>query len=134
MDTDERQVTVKFNDASAPRRITFEPDEDIVFGADSGKVTFTLKVETALRVVFPSNPIQWVQEGDPPGDLTPIDPPMEAKVSRMDFSVTVEITLKPETEKKEFRFYVIVQTPDAEDGRFFGSDPTIIIMRPDGEG
>lgn len=120
-------VTVTFNPANAPKRVSFDMNEQIVFHPPSGKVTFKLQVNTALRVVFPSNPIQWVRQSG--GDLLPIQQPSEATVNRVDdFSTEVTIT---SSVQGDFRFYVIVQTPDSADGRFFGSDPTIVIMRPD---
>lgn len=119
-------VTVTFNPVSAPKRVSFDKNDQVVFHPPSGKVTFKLKVDTALRVVFPSNPIQWVRQSG--GDLLPIQQPSEAAVSRVnDFNTEVTIT---SSTPGDFRFYVIVQTPDSTDGRFFGSDPTIVIMRP----
>jgi len=132
------QVTVTFNPVIASRRVTFGENAKVEFDNEApGTVTFTLDVTTALQVRFPSNPIQWVRridkdadDGGPVDDhnLLPIDPPRGATVSRIDDNTTtVTIASDPNIEKQTFRFYVIVQTMD---GRFFGSDPTIVTMRP----
>lgn len=112
----------------ASGRVTFDSNEAITFRSTEGTVKYTLEVNTALQVVFPSNPIQWVEKVG--GELTPIDPPDGAMVSRSNNGITVKFTANqgPAT---TFRYYVIVQTLEGENGRFFGSDPTIVIMHPD---
>jgi hypothetical protein len=120
------RVTATFNPADAAKRVTFSTDKDIEFKTEIGTVTFKLEVKTALEVRFPSNPIQWVEEVGK-GVFRPVDPPSAAAVSRSDDLATVKITAPPGD--TTFRFFVIVQSAD---GRFFGSDPTIVTMRPPG--
>jgi hypothetical protein len=120
------RVTVTFEPASAEKRVTFSTEKNIEFTTETGTVTFNLAVKTALEVRFPSNPIQWVEEVGK-DVFRPIDPPSAATVSRKDDLATIEITAPPGV--TTFRFYVIVQSAD---GRFFGSDPTIVTMRPPG--
>jgi hypothetical protein len=126
-------VTATFNPAMAPERVTFDKkDIDFANGAP-GKVTFKLAVETKMQVRFASNPIQWVRKIDETGpdsdeNLRPINPPSEATVSRMDDGTTM-ITIAPDPGNTlTLRFFVIVQTMQ---GRFVGSDPTIVTMPPD---
>ncbi|HKH43846.1 MAG TPA: hypothetical protein VKM72_04200 [Thermoanaerobaculia bacterium] len=136
------QVTATFNPASAEQRLTFSTDAPIDFSTARGTVTITLDVQTVLPVRFPSNPIQWVRKDgvDPDGNdiLVPIAPPEAAMVSRnRDDSVTVTVTRPPGSpgESTTFRFYVVVQSflrDGRADGRFFGSDPTIVTMHPEG--
>jgi hypothetical protein len=124
MDTTEHSVTVTFDSTTTPRNVTFSPDRQIEIATANGLVTYTLEQKGRFEARFPSNPIQWVD-----GDRVPIDPPSEATVRRLsDVSTTVQITAPPGI-TQEFRFYVIVQT---QSGRFFGSDPTIVTMRPGG--
>jgi hypothetical protein len=118
------QITTTFNPADAEKRVSFSTDKDIEFTTEIGTVTFKLEVKTALEVRFPSNPIQWVEEVDK-GVFRPVDPPSAATVSRSDNLATVKITAPPGD--TTFRFFVIVQSAD---GRFFGSDPTIVTMHP----
>jgi hypothetical protein len=141
------QVTVRFNPLRdvpgdvSPRalgRVTFDRAKVEFINRAPGKVTFSLdSSNTALKVRFPSNPIQWVRrigndddmvDAVPDSELLPIDPPPGATVTRVDDNTTL-VTIKPDlsTKKQKFRFYVIVQTMD---GRFFGSDPTIVTMPP----
>lgn len=122
MDTTRHQVTVNFDSTTNPNRerVSFSSDGRIEITTERGEVTYTLQ-QAGSRARFPSNPIQWVAN-----NLMPIAPPPEVTVHRLDdYNVTVEITAAPGTQ--EFRFYVIVQTVA---GRFFGSDPTIVTMRP----
>jgi hypothetical protein len=135
----ETNVTVKFNplrDVSVPDgasrasgRVTFDPDEEITFTALGGTVIYTLDQQTkGFGVVFPSHPIQWVQQvGE---ELLPIAPPSGVTVSRSDESITVTFMANLENMQETFRFYVIVQTLEQGNGRFFGSDPTIVTMPP----
>jgi len=113
----------------ASGRVTFDSDDEITFRSVEGTVIYTLEVNTALKVRFPSNPIQWVQLVGT--ELLPINPPDGTMVSRSDDRITVTFTAQEGVTPTTFRFYVIVQTIEGENGRFFGSDPTIIIMRPE---
>ncbi len=126
----EQPITVTFNPASPGPRVTFSTNEAIQFAitpTESGRVVFHLEVATALQVVFPSSPIQWI---DNPKAMKPIAPPGVATVDRSDS--TVSITIQGSADTTSYSFFVIVQTTD---GRFFGSDPTIVTMRPgDGSG
>lgn len=127
METDNPSVTVvaRFNPASAEQRITFSMSNIDFRNRASGTVIFTLNVKTVLEVRFPSNPIQWVDT-----NLLPINPPPGATVTRVDDNNTM-VMVEPDPnikEKQKFRFYVIVQSTD---GRFFGTDPTIVTMPPD---
>lgn len=117
-------VAVTFNQASAAKRVSFSTNGPIEFkDIDVGTVTFELNVVVALQARFPSNPIQWVDNSD---SHNPIDPPRVAEVRRLgDDRVIVEIGALPGTQT--YSFFVIVQTSD---GRFFGTDPTIVTMRP----
>jgi len=122
----EQNITVTFNPANPGPRVTFSTDKDIKFAitsAESGRVVFHLEVATALQVVLPSSPIQWINNAE---EMKPIAPPGVATVDRSG-PTTVAITIQGATETTTYSFFVIVQTTD---GRFFGSDPTIITMRP----
>jgi hypothetical protein len=102
----------------------------IFIDTELGQIVFRLQ---ATSVSFPSSPIQWtVQEpATTPGAGTvfrPIPQPAEATVLRnSDRETVIEITNQPQ-ETREHSFFVIVQTAD---GKFFGTDPTIVTMRPD---
>lgn len=87
---------------------------------ESGVIAFRLRSTT---VSFPSAPIQWtVKEGQV---FRPIEQPSAATVRRVDATNTeIEISTQ---EAVEYSFFVIVQTPN---GKFFGTDPTIVTMRP----
>lgn len=123
------EVAVPDGASRASGRVTFDSDAGITFNAVEGTVLYTLEVNTALKVRFPSNPIQWVQQIGT--ELLPINPPDGTTVSRRDDRITVTFMAKEGAPATTFRFYVIVQTIEGENGRFFGSDPTIIIMRPE---
>jgi hypothetical protein len=122
----EQTVTVMADPAQS--KVTFIPDGPIEFAIPQeqrGRVIFNLQFPTGSATVnFPSDPIQWV---DDPNDKHPIDPPSVATVTRLnDSSSSIEIKSLKAT--KSYYFFVIVQTTD---GKFFGSDPTIVTMRPD---
>lgn len=85
-----------------------------------GKITFRLGSDTAS---FPSAPIQWtVKEGQV---FRPIEQPSAVTVRRVD-ATNAEIEISTQA-AVEYSFFVIVQTPK---GKFFGTDPTIVTMRP----
>lgn len=112
------QIDVKFDPTTG---FTFSPSGEIEITTNRGVVIFTLKESPAA--LFPSNPIQWVDD-----QKKPIDPPDGATVHRTGLSTTVTITpLRPN--HSTIRFYLLVQTSN---GEFFGSDPTIVTMRPGG--
>jgi hypothetical protein len=122
------EVAVPDGASRASGRVTFDQDEEITFKAVEGTVLYTLEVNTALEVRFPSNPIQWVQQVGT--ELLPIDPPDRTMVSRSDNRITVTFMAREGVPATTFRFYVIVQAIEEENGRFFGSDPTIVTMHP----
>jgi hypothetical protein len=118
----QHDVTVTFDSTTAPRVVTFDPADEISIPTELGLVTFTLKLQGTFVARFPSNPIQWVD-----GNLMPIDPPRAATVRRLSDVSTTILIVAPPGSTDSFSFYVVVQT---QAGRFFGSDPTIVTMRP----
>ncbi len=128
-------IDVVFDPTRAPgNRVTVSKASIDVIARERGTVTFMLKVRQGPGAEptpvagpvpnpsFPSNPIQWVDNAT---DHNPIDPPSVASVSRSETRLTIEISTSPRTET--YSFFIIVQTSD---GRFFGTDPTIVTMRP----
>ena len=128
-------VDVVFDPTRAPGgRVTVSKASIDVIARERGRVTFILKVSRGpgLEPIpvpgpvpeprFPSNPIQWV---DNAASRNPIDPPSVASVSRSVTGITIEIETSAQT--RTYSFFIILQTSD---GRFFGTDPTIVTMRP----
>lgn len=118
-DTTQHDVRVRFDPST--RSVTFEPSSEISIHTASGLVVYSLMAPA--RIFFPSNPIQWVDDA-----LQPIDTPHGVMVQRSNLSTSILITTADAPPK--LSFYVIVQT---QGGRFFGTDPTIVTMRPGSE-
>ncbi|HYG63286.1 MAG TPA: hypothetical protein VEL74_11945 [Thermoanaerobaculia bacterium] len=129
MNTTQREVNVKFRD----NRVSFSgsgisQDGRILIPTESGLIVLRLKTS---RVRFPSFPIQWTiqQSAAPPAtgtEFAPIAQPSEATVIRKSDRESDIRIVSPEG-TREFSFFVLVETPD---GKFFGTDPTIVTMRP----
>lgn len=91
--------------------------------ADVGVLALEL-MNPPQGVSFPSAPVQFVNTSR----LRPINPPRGASVHRLDgANVALLIIASQVVAPERLSFYVLVQTPD---GEFFGTDPTIVTMRP----
>jgi len=89
-----------------------------------GRVVFRLRTDS---VSFPSAPIQWTEKV---GEVfRAIPEPPEATVRRVSETRAFIDILNSTTEPQSYSFFVIVQTTA---GKFFGTDPTIVTMRPGG--
>ena len=118
--TPQREIITRFN--SATETVSFDGLSNGQIGVHSAVEDIVFQLAAVATVFFPSNPIQWVD-----GNLQPIDPPSGAVVSRSgNLTTSIRITAS-EVPSPRLSFYVIVQTLD---GRFFGTDPTIVTMRP----
>jgi hypothetical protein len=124
----QREVTVTF-DASANRVVFGGAGYDSANGqidissSDRGLITFQLDNS---GVFFPSNPVQWVDD-----QLQPINPPAGAAVTRTN-NLAFEISIvREQVISSTLQFYVVVYFLGAR-GRFFGTDPTIVIMSSTG--
>lgn len=118
----QRKVNVMVNEANV---VSFggagiDSHSHIHIDTGRGMIAFRLRSDT---VSFPSAPIQWtVREGKV---FRPIEQPSTVTVRRVD-ATNAEIEISTQ-EAVEYSFFVIVQTPN---GKFFGTDPTIVTMRP----
>ncbi len=125
MDTTEHEVTVTFDSTTAPRKVTFTPDSALNVPTARGRVTFNLAVQGNFEARLPIEPHPVGRQRHSQADRSA----PAATVTRVnDVSTSVLIEAKPGV-VESFSFYVIVQT---QAGRFFGSDPTIVTMRPGG--
>jgi hypothetical protein len=75
-----------------------------------------------LNAVFPTNPIQWVQDGKPL-----VQPPIFQTQRLSDRNATIQV-INTVLEEETHDFFVIVQVGT----RFFGADPTIVNQPPGG--
>jgi hypothetical protein len=117
MSTTEKSVTVTFNMSSSPS-FTFGGKDQVNIKTRHGKITYTLVSQDA-GVTFALVPIQVV--GDLPAKVT-------VDVQRLgDESAQMDITAPLGTTR--FSYNVILVNGS---GVTFTSDPTIVIMRPEG--
>jgi len=120
-------VTVNF-DINNPigSKISFVPDGQIEITGLSGQVIYNLP-ETA-GLTFAPNPIRFLDGTEEMRIF-----PAEATVNRVDnLQTKINLTLPatfPAGQTAAFHFRVILQNADQT---FRSSDPTIVIMRPDG--
>ena len=117
--TTTHNINVTF-ERDATSQFSFDPPGEIGISTALGEVQFTLLRRVASDARFPSNPIQWVNR-----EKHPIGQPPGTTVTRTlgTASVSVDGAQAP----RRLSFFLIIQTTD---GKFFGSDPTIINMSP----
>jgi hypothetical protein len=107
-------------------------DNQVGLPLEGGRVVFRLRPDTvgspsAPTVGFPSEPIQWTEKvGD---DFLPIPNPPGTTVRRVSGTRAFIDIANSTQEPQSYSFFVIVQTTG---GKFFGTDPTIVTMRPGG--
>jgi hypothetical protein len=111
----QREVLVRFD--SSRTQFILEPNGEVNIPALSGQVSFPLA--SVATVFYPSNPIQWVDD-----NLQPINPPDGVTIQRDKLNTSITVAVPAPA---RLSFYIIVQTTD---GKFFGTDPTIVTMRP----
>jgi hypothetical protein len=113
-------VTVNFD---ASQQFTFSPAGQVLISTELGKVTYIL-MPRPLTARFRSNPVEWVNNET---ERIPIDQPNGTLVNRAPgrTSISIDTAKAPDT----LVFYLFVET---RDGQSFGSDPTIVTMRPGG--
>jgi hypothetical protein len=94
-----------------------------ISASEIGLITFQLQT---AGVVFPSNPVQWVD-----AQFQPVDPPAGATVTRTDNASFNILVVRSQVRAAELHFYVLVYFRGVR-GRFFGTDPTIVTMSSGG--
>ena|ERR1044071_1469795 len=131
MATTEHEINVSLSGSTVVFTGTGIVNGNIDVATQLGRIVFKLQ---DLVPFFPSAPIQWTRRGQvplPQGGtfFRPLPQPPEATVDRRgDKETVIEVTNQPQ-EHREFAFFVLLQTPD---GKFYGTDPTIVTMRPEG--
>jgi hypothetical protein len=128
MSATQQSVSVIFReDDPRSTRITFDPPGPITITASSGQVTYILDTtDKDTKFALSVSPIQFL---DDLGQR--INDPQGATVTRLsDDSTQINLTAPPVAKKATFRFRVVLENGSGT--LFRSSDPTIVIMRPEG--
>lgn len=123
---DDNTKTVSFDGTAADGLLEIEVLTEIggiVFYLDHRDYQNHSQAGTSVPA-FPSAPIQWVD-----AQHLPINPPPGATATRSSNVIAKIEVVRSQVVRGELRFYVLVQ----QDGRFYGTDPTIVTM-PSGGG